>query len=127
MSDQPQEKKIIVDEDWKSQVQAEKEMANQPSDDGQTDTGEGAAGAGPTDAWLGKRYQACRTGTAILEALLAGYMILCFTLACSLQMWFSLPFLYLFLHGYCYMTYLTLHHERASRRFDDRDCRRVLW
>lgn len=27
MSDQPQEKKIIVDEDWKSQVQAEKEAA----------------------------------------------------------------------------------------------------
>lgn len=75
---------------------------------------------GPTDAWLGKRYQACRTRTALLEALLAGYMILCFTLACSLGMWFSLPFLYLFLHGYCYMTYLTLRHERASRRFDGR-------
>ena len=75
---------------------------------------------GPTDAWLGKRYQACRTGTAIFEAFLAGYMILCFTLACGLRMWFSLPFLYLFLHGYCYMAYLTLRHERATRRFDDR-------
>ncbi len=30
MSDQPQDKKIIVDEDWKSQVQAEKEVADQP-------------------------------------------------------------------------------------------------
>jgi Domain of unknown function (DUF1844) len=30
MSDQPQEKKIIVDEDWKTQVQAEKEAASQP-------------------------------------------------------------------------------------------------
>ena len=46
-------------------------------------------------------------------------MILCFTVACSLGMWFSLPFLYLFLHGYCYMTYLTLQHERVARSFDD--------
>jgi cytolysin (calcineurin-like family phosphatase) len=34
-------------------------------------------------------------------------------------MWFSLPFLYLFLHGYCYMTYLTLQHDRATRGFKD--------
>ena len=74
---------------------------------------------GRADRWLGKRYQACRTKTAIFELLLAGYMILCFTVACSLGMWFSLPFLYLFLHGYCYMTYLTLQHERVTRRFDD--------
>jgi len=74
---------------------------------------------GRADRWLGKRYQACRTKTAIFELLLAGYMILCFTVACSLGMWFSLPFLYLFLHGYCYMTYLTLRHERVARRFDD--------
>ncbi len=30
MSEQPQEKKIIIDEDWKLQVQAEKEAARQP-------------------------------------------------------------------------------------------------
>ena len=71
------------------------------------------------DGWLGKRYRACRTGTVIFEALLAGYMILCFTVACGLGMWFSLPFLYLFLHGYCYMTYLTLRHERVTRSFTD--------
>ncbi len=73
-----------------------------------------------TDPWLGKRYHACRTNTAIVEAVLAGYLILCFTVACSLGMWLSLPFLYLFLHGYCYMTYLTLQQERATRRFKDR-------
>lgn len=33
MSDQPQEKKIIVDEDWKSQVQAEKEAAAKTSEE----------------------------------------------------------------------------------------------
>ena len=53
------------------------------------------------------------------RSVLAGYMILCFTVACSLGMWFSLPFLYLFLHGYCYMTFLTLRHERATRSFKD--------
>ena len=71
------------------------------------------------DRWLDKRYHARRTRTAIFEVLLAAYMILCFTVACSLGMWFSLPFLYLFLHGYCYMTYLTLRHERMTRSFKD--------
>ena len=33
MSDQSEEKKIIVDEDWKTQVQAEKEAADQPPSD----------------------------------------------------------------------------------------------
>lgn len=74
----------------------------------------------PADLWLGKRYRARRTNTVLFEGLLAGYMILCFTLACSLRMWFSLPFLCLFLYGYCYMTYLTLHHHRSTRRNMDR-------
>ena len=73
----------------------------------------------PADRWLGKQYHALRTRTVIFESVLAGYMILCFTVACSLRMWFSLPFLYLFLHGYCYMTFLTLQHERATRSFKD--------
>ena len=72
------------------------------------------------DRWLGKRYHACRSRTAIFEAMLATYMILCFTVACSLRMWFSLPFLYLFLHGFCYMAFLTLQHERAARSFEAR-------
>ena len=37
MSDQPDEKKIIVDEDWKTQVQAEKEAADQPPGDEPTE------------------------------------------------------------------------------------------
>jgi hypothetical protein len=52
MSDQPQEKKIIIDEDWKSQVQAEKEAAAQAPDDGQAAAGEDTADAAAQDVPL---------------------------------------------------------------------------
>jgi len=38
MSDQPEEKKIIIDEDWKSQVQAEKEAAAEQGDKESTES-----------------------------------------------------------------------------------------
>ncbi len=49
MSDQPQEKKIIVDEDWKTQVQAEKEAADQPPSEEPT---EESAESSPQDVPL---------------------------------------------------------------------------
>ncbi len=49
MSDQPQEKKIIVDEDWKTQVQAEKEAAQQSGGDKPASSDAKEAGSHPRD------------------------------------------------------------------------------
>ena len=47
MSDQPEEKKIIVDEDWKTQVQAEKEAAKQAKTEEPTETPSDASADSP--------------------------------------------------------------------------------
>ena len=52
MSDQPQEKKIIVDEDWKTQVQAEKEAANQAPEEASEKPEEQVTGSSPKDVPL---------------------------------------------------------------------------
>lgn len=62
MSDQPQEKKIIVDEDWKTQVQAEKEAAEQPPTEESTET--------PADASADKLGQDVPLPPASLEILI---------------------------------------------------------
>jgi hypothetical protein len=38
MADEPKKKKIIIDEDWKSQVEAEREAAKHKADDAPTNT-----------------------------------------------------------------------------------------
>lgn len=42
----------------------------------------------------------------VLEAGLALYFVTCFVLAIHFRMWLSIPFLWLFLQGYVYMTWL---------------------
>ncbi len=49
MADSPEEKKLIIDDDWKSQVAAEKEAAEQARAEKPAE-GEGAAGAGAAGA-----------------------------------------------------------------------------
>ncbi len=65
------------------------------------------------DGWQGKRYKVRRNLAFMIEVTLAVYFIFCVVMACKLQMWLSLPFLYLFLQGYCYMTLLSLLPDRA--------------
>jgi hypothetical protein len=60
------------------------------------------------EAWRGKRYRVHRNVFVLLEALFALYLACCFVWAIRQQMWLSLPFLYLFLHGHCYIVALTL-------------------
>lgn len=62
MSDQPQEKKIIVDEDWKTQVQAEKEAAKQAAPEESTET--------PADASAEAQGQDVPLPPASLEILI---------------------------------------------------------
>ncbi|MDA8019891.1 MAG: glycosyltransferase [Thermoanaerobaculia bacterium] len=52
-----------------------------------------------------------------LETTLALYFFICFALAIHFQMWLSIPFLWLFLQGYVYMTWLGLQgswHRRVA-------------
>jgi len=67
------------------------------------------------DSWSGKRYRARPDSSVVIEALFAAYFTLSVALAFMLEMWWSLPFLYLFLHGYWYMLWLTLFGDRWSR------------
>jgi len=56
--------------------------------------------------WAGKRYLLAKSFSLYVEALLALYFLVCFAIAIRLEMWYSMPFLYLFLHGYAYMVLL---------------------
>ena len=58
--------------------------------------------------WLGKRYRAGGTPSLFLEILLALYFAGCTVYAVVAGMWMSIPFLFLFLHGYSYMAWLGL-------------------
>lgn len=60
------------------------------------------------DGWRGKRYRVPRDLSVLVEGTLAVCFALCFGLAWILEMWPSLFFLYLFLHGYTYMFLLTV-------------------
>jgi hypothetical protein len=70
---------------------------------GRDDGAEGIAGADG-----GRSYRRRRNPTLWLEALLAAYFVVCFATATHLEMWWSLPFLWLFLQGYSYVTWLGL-------------------
>jgi cellulose synthase/poly-beta-1,6-N-acetylglucosamine synthase-like glycosyltransferase len=60
------------------------------------------------DGWRGKRYRVSQDATVLVEGMLAVYFAVCFAIAIRLQMWPSLPFLYLFLQGYTYMFLLSV-------------------
>ena len=60
------------------------------------------------DCWRNKRYLTPKNLTFYLEAAFAVYFVVCFALAVHWELWLSIPFIYLFLHGYVYMTFLGL-------------------
>jgi len=60
------------------------------------------------DGWQAKRYRVRQQGSTLVEAALGLYFAGCFATAVWLGMWASLPFLYLFLQGYLYMSLLGL-------------------
>jgi hypothetical protein len=64
------------------------------------------------DSWRQKHYRVSGNFSAQIERGLAVYSAGCFVLAWQLGMWFSLPFLYLFLHGFVYMAFLSFAPDR---------------
>ncbi len=58
---------------------------------------------GRRDGWASKHYRLPHDVTFYLEAFFAFYFVACFVAAVRLEMWLSIPFLYLFLHGYWHM------------------------
>ncbi len=74
---------------------------------------------GDLDGWAGKHYRLPHDMTFYLEAFFAFYFIACFIAAIRLEMWLSIPFLYLFLHGYWHMFLMgvgpLLPHRRLRR------------
>ncbi len=58
------------------------------------------------------QYRARRNVSEWVEGLLALYLTACCVAAIYYQMWFSLPFLFLFWQGYCYMFALSLRGAR---------------
>ncbi|MFQ5524761.1 MAG: cellulose synthase family protein [Thermoanaerobaculia bacterium] len=60
------------------------------------------------DKWRTKKYRVRANLGTVLEGLLAGWFVIAFLLAWQWGMWSSLPFLYLFLQGYCYMYALSM-------------------
>lgn len=71
---------------------------------------------GDSGDWSGKSYLLAKNLSFYIEAFLALYLLVCFGLAIHFQMWASLPFLYLFLHGYAYMVLLSLAPRLGRRR-----------
>lgn len=59
-------------------------------------------------------YRTARHGSSIVEIVLAGYFALAIVIAVRLDMWGSLPFLLLFLHGYGAFAWLAIG-RRAAR------------
>ncbi|MEE8523827.1 MAG: cellulose synthase family protein [Thermoanaerobaculia bacterium] len=62
---------------------------------------EGAGGG-----WTDKGYRLKKNLSFYVETAFSLYFAVCFVLAFQLEMWLSIPFLYLFLHGYTYMALL---------------------
>ncbi|HYG65002.1 MAG TPA: glycosyltransferase [Thermoanaerobaculia bacterium] len=58
--------------------------------------------------WRGKRYRAGASASLAVEVLLAVYLAGCTVYAFWVGMWMSIPFLYLFVQGYGYITLLAL-------------------
>lgn len=56
-----------------------------------------------SDVWETKRYLLPTDLSFVLEAILALYFIVCLGLSIYLEMWLSIPFMLLFLHGNLYM------------------------
>ena len=63
---------------------------------------------GEKGEWKGKQYFVGKNLSFLLESLLAAYFVVCFVLAIRFEMWLSIPFLYLFLHGYIHMVFFGL-------------------
>ncbi len=60
------------------------------------------------DRWRHKTYGTRANVSVVIERLLMVYSIGCFVLAWKLEMWWSIPFLLLFVQGYIYMTLLSI-------------------
>ncbi len=58
---------------------------------------------GRRDGWSGKTYRLPHNVTFYLETFFAFYFVACVIAAFYLEMWLSIPFLLLFLHGYWHM------------------------
>ncbi|MDX1503248.1 MAG: glycosyltransferase [Thermoanaerobaculia bacterium] len=58
--------------------------------------------------WRGKRYRVDGDLSVLAEGLLALYFVAAFAVAVISDMWLSLPFLYLFVQGFCYIVLLHL-------------------
>ena len=67
------------------------------------------------DSWRNKEYRVGSNLFVQIERGLAVYSAGCFVLAWQLEMWHSLPFLYLFLHGYVFMSLLSFSPDRLLR------------
>lgn len=64
---------------------------------------------GRDGGWADKAVYRLRKNVSFwIESLLAVYFVACFGLAIHFEMWLSIPFLWLFLHGYAYMAWLGL-------------------
>ncbi|MCH9648493.1 MAG: glycosyltransferase family 2 protein [Deltaproteobacteria bacterium] len=61
-----------------------------------------------SQVWRAKRYRANKSFAFVVEGLLALYLGFCLVTAIRMNMWLSLPFLYLFFHGYTYMFLLSI-------------------
>ncbi len=72
---------------------------------------EGAGGG-----WTDKSYLLRKNFSFYIETFFALYFAVCFVLAFQLEMWLSIPFLYLFLHGYTYMAVLGMAGMAPARR-----------
>lgn len=71
---------------------------------------------GQQGSWDSKKYLLPKNLSFYIEAMLALYFVVCFSLAIYLKMWLSIPFLYLFLHGYTHMFLLGLGLSSGRRR-----------
>ncbi len=73
---------------------------------------------GSRDGWKGKRYRVARNPWLLVEGAMAVWLLVACVLAVDLAMWYSLPFLYLFLQGYWYLFLISLPGigDRPSRR-----------
>ncbi len=61
-----------------------------------------------SDRWRNKSYRVRANISIVIERALTVYSIGCFVLAWKLEMWWSLPFLLLFVQGYVYMAILSV-------------------
>lgn len=69
------------------------------------------------DHWFDKAYTLPKNLSFYLEAVLALYFAGCIVAAVWLEMWLSIPFLWLFFQGYAYMTWLGIRPTFARLRW----------